>query len=159
MAQRMVKNSADLLSGLFWTGVSLFVTVESFRLGIGTGHNPGPGFVPLCSAVIFGVLGFVLIVTNIQKKRWERRIADLWKHVEWKKVVWVVLSLFLYAFLFSKIGYLLATAGVMTFLLRITRRSKMWIPEIAGALMIALASYFLFGVLMGIQLPKGLLDL
>ncbi len=103
--------------------------------------------------------GVILIVTNIRKKRWERRAADLWKHVEWKKVVWVVFSLFLYAFLFSTIGYLLATVGEMAFLLRITRRSKMWIPEIAGALMIALASYFLFGVLMGIQLPKGLLDL
>jgi putative tricarboxylic transport membrane protein len=155
----MIKNSADLLSGFFWAGVSIFVAVESFRLNVGTFHNPGPGFLPLCSAVIFGALGFVLIVTNIRKKRWERRAGDLWKHVEWKKVVWVVLSLFLYAFLFSKIGYLLATVGEMTFLLRITRRSKMWIPEIASALMIALASYLLFRVLMGIQLPKGLLEL
>ena len=155
----MVKNSPDLLSGFFWTGVSVLVAVESLRLGVGTLRNPGPGFLPFWSAVIFGVFGFILIVTNIQKKRGERRIAELWKHVEWKKVVWVVFSLFLYSFLFSRIGYLLATFGVMTFLLRIMRRSRMWIPEVAGALIIALTTYFLFRVLMGIQLPKGLLDL
>jgi hypothetical protein len=155
----MAKNSPDLLSGFFWTGTSVLVAVESLRIDVGTFHNPGPGFLPFCSAVIFGVLGFILIVTNTQKKRWERRVADLWKQVEWKKVVWVVLSLFLYSLLFSKIGYFLATFGVMTFLLRIMRRSRMWIPEIAGALIIALASYFLFRGLMGIQLPKGILDL
>jgi putative tricarboxylic transport membrane protein len=155
----MVKNSPDLLSGSFWMGISVLVAVESLELGVGRLHNPGPGFLPFWSAVIFGVLGFILIVTNIQKTRRERRVADLWKHVEWKKVIWVTVSLFLYGFLFSKIGYLLATFGVMIFLLRIMRRSRMWVPEIAGAIVIALASYFLFGVMMGIQLPKGILDL
>ena len=139
-------------------GVSVFVTAESLRMGIGTFHNPGPGFLPFCSAAIFGVFGFILIVTNIQKRRGGSRVTDLWKHVEWKKVVWVILSLFLYTLLFSKIGYLIATFGAVTFLLGIMRRPRTWIPEIASGLMIALITYFLFRVLMGIQLPKGLLD-
>ena len=147
------------MSGLFWLAVSIFVSTESVRTGLGTFHDPGPGFLPFCSAVIFGVFGSILIVTNLVKKEWEGRVTDLWKRVEWKKVVWVLFSLFLYSFILSKIGYLIATFGLMTFLFGVMRQPKWWIREAATALTITLITYFFFRVLMGIQLPKGLLDL
>jgi putative tricarboxylic transport membrane protein len=155
----MIKNSPDQLSGFFWVALSLFVCIESGRTGIGTLHNPGPGFLPFWSSVIFGMFGLILIITNILKKRWEGRITDLWKDVEWKKVIWVLFSLLLYSFVLSKIGFLIATFGLMTFLLSLMRRPKTWIREVATALIIALISYFLFRVFLDIQLPKGLLDL
>ena len=155
----MAKNSSDQWSGFFWVAVSLFVSVESIHSGVGSFHNPGAGFLPFCSAVVLGMSGVAISVTNILKKKGQRRITDLWKEVEWKKVVWVMSALFLYSFLLSGIGYLIATFGLLIFLFGIMRRRKMWIREIASALFISLVTYLLFHVLMDIQLPRGIFGL
>ena len=155
----MARNSPDLWSGFFWLAISIFVCFESIDSGVGSFHNPGAGFLPFCSAVVLGMSGVAISVTNILKKKWQRRITDLWKEVEWKKVLWVLFSLFLYSFLLSKIGYLIATFGLLIFLFVIMRRPKMWIREVASAFFVSLASYLLFHVLMDIQLPRGILGL
>ena len=155
----MIKNSSDQVSGFFWLALSLFVCVESGYTGLGTLHNPGPGFLPFWSAAVFGLFGLILIITDSLKKRGESRAEDLWKNAKWKKAIWVLSSLLVYSLVLSTIGYLIATFGLMTFLLGVIERPKTWIGVMAIALMIALVSHFLFGVLMDIQLPKGLLAL
>jgi hypothetical protein len=34
---------ADRISGAFWLVFGLFISIESYRLGLGTLHKPGPG--------------------------------------------------------------------------------------------------------------------
>jgi hypothetical protein len=146
----------DLLSGLFWLGISIFVCFESVRSGIGTFHSPGPGFFPFWSAVILGTFAAILLVTISLKKKLKRKIGDLWKGVEWKKVIWVLCSLFLYPFVLPIMGYLMATFGLMTFSIGIMGRSKVWVHGVS-ALIITLVSYVIFCIFLSIALPKGIL--
>jgi hypothetical protein len=145
----------DLLSGIFWLGISIFVCFESIRSGIGTFHSPGPGFFPFWSAVIMGIFAGILLVTISLKKKLKRKIGDLWKGVEWKKVIWVLLSLFLYPFLLPILGYLVTTFGLMAFSIGIMGRSKIWIRGVS-ALIITLVSYIIFYIFLSIALPKGI---
>jgi hypothetical protein len=145
----------DLLSGLFWLGISIFVCLECIRTGIGTFHAPGPGFFPFWSAVILGTFAIILLVTISLKKKWKRKIVDLWKGVEWKKVIWVLFCLFLYPFVLPIMGYLITTFGLMVFSLWIMGRSKIWVHGIS-ALIITLLSYVIFYILLDIALPKGI---
>jgi hypothetical protein len=147
----------DLFSGLFWLGISIFVGYESMRCGIGTFSSPGPGFFPFWSAVILGTFAGILLIPFRLKQKRKRKIADLWKGVEWKKVIWVLFFLFLYPFVLPIMGYLIATFGLMAFSIGIMGRSKVWVQGVS-ALIITLVSYAIFCILLSIALPKGILS-
>ena len=146
----------DLLGGLFWLAISIFVCLVSIQDDFGTFHSPGPGFFPLLSAIVLGAFAIILLVTSNLKNRWERKIADLWEGLEWKKVAWVLFSLFTYPLVLPFLGYLLATFGLMAFLLGVMRRSKPWVRGV-NALIVTLASYVIFYILLDVRLPKGIL--
>ena len=146
----------DLLGGLFWLAIAIFVCLVSLRDEFGTFHTPGPGFFPFLSAIVLGAFAIILLVTSSLKKRWGKPLADLWKGVEWKKVVEVLCALFLYPLLLTSLGYLLTTFGLMGFLLGILGGSKIWI-RILNALLITVVSYIIFYILLGVNLPKGML--
>jgi len=148
-------NRRDLVSGLFWLGISIFVCIESIRSEIGTFHVPGPGFLPFWAAVILGTFSIILVATSSLKKGSQAKIRDLWRNSEWKKVIWALCALFLYLLALPRIGYLIATLGLMVFLLSIIERSKVWIQGLS-AFAIALASYVIFFILLDIKLPKGI---
>lgn len=146
----------DLLGGLSWLGISVFVCVVSIRDGFGTFRSPGPGFFPFLSAIVLGAFAIVLMITSCLNKKWERKIADLWEGLQWKKVAGVLLSLFLYPLVLPFLGYLLTTFGLMAFLHGIMGRSKIWVWGV-NALIVTLASYVVFYMLLDVRLPKGML--
>ena len=146
----------DLLGGLFWLAISIFVCLVSIRDDFGTFHSPGPGFFPFLSAIVLGAFAVILLVTSSLKKMWERKISDLWRGLEWKKVAGVLFFLFLYSLVLPFLGYLIATFGLMVFLFGIMGRSRAWVLG-ANALIVTLASYFIFHRLLDVKLPKGIL--
>ena len=148
----------DLLAGLFWLGIAVFVVIQSVKSDIGSLHSPGPGFLPFWSAVILGTLSIILLVTNSLKKKWEGKLSDLWRGRDWVKVIWVLLTLFLYPVLLPITGYLVTTFALIASLLRIGERSKLWM-DMVSALTIALLSYVVFYILLDVKLPKGVFGL
>jgi putative tricarboxylic transport membrane protein len=148
-------NLYDPWSGLFWLAVSLFVCIESIRTGYGTFHAPGPGFLPFWSSLVLGASGIIILVTRRPKGKSKGKIRDLWTGTEWRKVIAVLFALFLYLFLLPVIGYLVTTFGLMAFLQGIIGHSKMWTRG-GTALVIVVASYVIFDLLLGVQLPKGI---
>lgn len=151
-------NRRDLLAGLFWLGISVFVVIQSVKSDLGSLHTPGPGFLPFWSAVILGALSIILIATASLTKKWEGKLADLWRGLDWVRVIWVLLSLFLYPILLPLAGYLVTTFVLIAFLLFIGVRSKLWI-DVASALAITVISYVIFCTLLDVKLPKGIFGL
>ena len=146
----------DLIGGLFWLAISIFVCLVSIRDEFGTFHAPGPGFFPFLSAIVLGAFAIILMITSSRKTRWERKMPDLWKGLAWKKVAGVLFSLFLYPLVLPFLGYLLATFGLMFFLLGVMGRTKVWVRGV-NALIVTLASYVIFYRLLDVRLPKGML--
>jgi len=151
-------NRRDLLAGLFWLGISVFVVIQSVKSDLGSLHTPGPGFLPFWSAVILGALSIILIATASLTKKCEGKLADLWRGLDWVRVIWVLLSLFLYPILLPFAGYLVTTFVLIAFLLFIGVRSKLWI-DVASALAITVISYVIFCTLLDVKLPKGIFGL
>jgi putative tricarboxylic transport membrane protein len=148
----------DLLAGLFWLGISVFVVIQSVKSDLGSLHSPGPGFLPFWSAVILGTLSIILIATTSLRKKWEGKLVDLWRGLDWVRVIWILLSLFLYPILLPVTGYLITTFVLIAFLLRIGVRSKLWI-DVASALAITIISYVIFCTLLDVKLPRGIFGL
>ncbi len=72
----------------------------------------------------------------------------------WKKIIYVLGVLLVYAFFFSILGYLLSTFLFLLLLKPVIE--KKWSFVLAGALLVTLVSYFVFDVLLKAQLPRGI---
>ncbi len=149
-------NLRDVLSGIFWLAIAVFVCLESVRVGLGTVHNPGSGFLPFWSAVVMGTLSVVLVATKGVKRGEKRGLRELWRGVRWEKAVFVLISLFAYAALLDALGYIVTTFGMLTFLFGIVGGSRLWMRLLIAAFT-AVITYVVFDVWLGVQLPKGIL--
>jgi len=150
-----MKNLRDKLSGLFWLIVAVFVCLESARAGTGAFHNPGPGFLPFCSAVILGTFAIILIVKSILEREEALNFVDLWKGINWIKVILVIILLLIYAILLPSLGYLIMTFALMVFLFGVLGRPKLWV-QIMAAFITSLVTYLIFYAWLQVQLPKGI---
>ena len=147
----------DLLSGLFWLAISVYVCLEAVRTNVGSFKVPGPGFLPFWGGVSLGTFSILLMISRFLKKRQEGEESP-WKGIEWQKVIMVLVILFAYAIVLTTLGYLIATFGLMLLLLGSIERTPLWIKLVSSLLIVSL-SYLLFSVWLGIPLPKGILGL
>ena len=143
-------------SGLFWLVFSIFVCVEAIRMGTGSFSSPGPGLLPFWSGVVVGTLAILLLVVGTLTREEGGKIKNLWRGMNWRTVVLVSTSLVIYCVLLPRLGFLITTLGLMTFLFSIVKRSRPWI-QVVTALVTVLVTYVTFYVWLGVQLPKGLL--
>lgn len=145
----------DQASGLFWLAISIVACVKSFQANLGTFYLPGPGFFPFWSGCILGALSIILVVTSTLKKNESESIPNLWRGMEWGRVILALTSLFIYAIFLPSLGYLLATSGLMIVLLGMVERTKLWI-RVASALIISLVTYVVFYRWLAVHLPRGI---
>lgn len=150
-------NKRYFSGGLIWVVISSFVCILSTRLGIGTFRSPGPGFFPFWSGIVLGAFGIIHIIKDVLKKRGKIKRTKLWEGPGLRRVILILASLMVYAILLKRVGYLITTFGLMTFLFSTAEglKRRLWIPILSAA--IVLVTYFIFCVWLKIPLPKGVL--
>lgn len=148
-------NLNDKLSGLFWIVLSILVCMENMRVGIGTFHSPGPGFLPFWAGIALGIFAFILVIRSTLKEKKLKEENNLWIGVKWSKVILLVIYLSIYAFFLQKLGYLIATFGLMTFLFGMIGKTKIWIQCVIS-LITVLTTYTIFHIWLDVHLPKGI---
>ncbi len=146
----------DQWSGLFWLVFSAFVCVESVRMGRGSFHSPGPGFLPFWAGVVVSGFSLLLFVKGTVKKEEGGEIQGLWIGPGWRKIILVAGSLLVYPLLLPRLGFLITTFGLLTFLFSAIERSKLWIKAFT-ALFTVIVMYMIFYLWLGVQLPRGIL--
>jgi putative tricarboxylic transport membrane protein len=149
----------DQFSSLFWFLVGMAVTFWSYRLGLGTLTNPGPGFLPFwCALILSGLSCLVFVHRRLAKTEGEaRKIRHLWQGVGWVKGVYVVAALLAYSLLFTTLGYLLSTIALLLFLFKAIEPQK-WAVAVGGAILASFGSFVLFARWLDVQLPRGVLE-
>ncbi|MFH1083921.1 MAG: tripartite tricarboxylate transporter TctB family protein [Pseudomonadota bacterium] len=145
-------NKADRWIGLLFALFSTYICSESWKLGLGTFHRPGPGFLSFCAAIVLGTLSLSLVSLGSFRNR-EDEAA--WK--SWGRISLVVLAIFGFTLLLEKLGFLPSAFLFIFFLLKVVERRR-WGFAVGVALLIAVASYAVFDVLLKAQLPEGLLE-
>lgn len=137
--------------GLVWLFLSLLLGIKSVQLGLGAVSSPGPGFIPFLLALcLFSLSLLLLIQASLLSKekvalKWNLRMS----------VFYVVFSIGVYVFFFKKIGFLLSTFLLMTFLFR-WMGTKRWLWALGKAILVTLLSYLFFGVILQLNLPAGI---
>jgi hypothetical protein len=144
----------DQVSSGIWFFIGVTICLASLQYRIGTLSSPGSGFMPFLSGLaigFFSIIGF--IHATIRKNRGEIWTSIL-RAVRWEKALIIIVSLFAYGFLMETIGFFLCTFLFIGFLLRVIVPHR-WLWVSGGSLLISVASYIVFEVLLRAQMPKG----
>lgn len=94
-----------LVNDLVWIGIAAVVCRGGVKLGFGSFHQPGAGFMRVLSGLALGAFALVDLgfgcVTRWDEDREDTRI---WADVNWPKLIATVVALFLDTALFSTLG-------------------------------------------------------
>jgi len=144
----------DRISSGFWLLISLAVFVESIRLGIGTLHNPGRGFLTFGASGLLGILALVLFVqASIRKEDVER--VSLFGGKLWERIVFVLIALGLYSVFMPTLGYLISTFILMTLLYWVLEKKRIgWV--FVSSFLSTVMTYLIFSKWLNCQFPEGL---
>jgi Tripartite tricarboxylate transporter TctB family len=144
----------DQASSLFWLLVSILVFAESLRIGIGTLHNPGMGFMTLGASGILGILSLVLFLQASVRKE-DLRHKPLFAGSMWRRILFVLLVLTVYARVMPVLGYLISTFLLMNLLFWVLERKRIWFVPLY-AFLATLFTHFVFSKWLNCQFPQGL---
>jgi putative tricarboxylic transport membrane protein len=144
----------DQTSSLFWLLVSLSVFIESLRLGIGTLHNPGRGFLTLGASGILGILSLILFLQATLRKK-ELKAAPFFAGPLWRRILLVVIVLVVYSWVMPVLGYLISTFLLMSSLFLILERKKI-VFVFVSSILATFVTYFVFSKWLNCQFPYGL---
>lgn len=145
----------DQISSIILILLAIVVCIASVRIGLGTFHSPGSGFVPFFAAVFLGLFSVPTLIKAYLEKNFKKGLQQ--EPVHLGKVVKTILALLVYISLLSTLGYVIGTFLLMLFLLKRVENLK-WRWAIFTSIFTVMASYFLFDILLQCMLPVGFFD-
>ena len=146
----------DRIGGVFWLVFGLFICIESYRLGLGALHKPGPGFLYFWTSIFLIIMSIVVLIRAWSSMGTEEPEASIFGKQNPLKIVLVLLSLFLYAIFMEMVGFIPITLLLFVYLLGIIEK-KRWFYTICVSVAVTVAAYLIFETWLQSQLPKGLL--
>ncbi len=147
----------DQMSSLVWLAFAIYICIESSRLSFGSFDRPGPGFLPLLVGVLLGAFSIVAFLqANLSRKPHEP-IPPWYPRERWKKLIWILVSLLVYAICLETLGFLISTFLLLMFLFRYGVESRRWIVAIGASGIASFSSYAVFELWLKTQLPRGFL--
>jgi putative tricarboxylic transport membrane protein len=151
-------SKSDRYSASFWFLLCVFLAYESYKLGMGSLHEPGPGFVFFWTTVVVGLLSLTVVIRSfVGKTTEEEKGSSPPLKGGTKKVVFVLIALFLYAVLLEWVGFIIVTLLLMIFLMRVVEKKPWWLTLVAGVTITGVA-YLVFETALQSHLPQGVLE-
>jgi putative tricarboxylic transport membrane protein len=151
----MVK--ADRISGIFLILFSIWMVIESQRMGIGTLRMPGPGFIIFWAAVAVGIMAIAVVLRTWTSGESGKPEGPIFEKKNLPKIGLVILFLFLYAFFMESLGFIPVTLLLFVLLLGWIEK-KSWLLVGVTSILVTAIAYFIFDVWLQAQLPAGLLQ-
>jgi putative tricarboxylic transport membrane protein len=151
---KRTKLIASSASSLLWVAVGILACYGATRLGLGNVTEPGPGFIFFWSGLILVILSFIALADSVRAS--EDTVPGEMGEMNWAKIALVLLSLLSYAFFLERLGFVLTTFALLSFLLGCSERTN-WARALEVASATALVCYAIFELWLKIRLPKGIL--
>jgi hypothetical protein len=145
---------SDRISGILIFTIGAAVCLTSLTYPIGTLQKPGGGFFPLLSSILLLGLCTVFIFQSFTGKRREESCAVSFfpSKEAFQRILWGFAALVGYRYLIPVIGFAPATAGFIFVLSRFLENYS-WKKSVFFSVATAVAAYYLFQVVLKIQMP------
>jgi putative tricarboxylic transport membrane protein len=142
----------NIIVAFFWIAVGILVCYGATRLGLGAVTEPESGFIFFWLGLILAMLSLADLAASL---RASEGVVQETKELNWVKLALVLLFLLLYAFLLERLGFVLTTFLLLSFLLGWIERAS-WTRSLGVAVVAALGSFAVFELWLKIRLPKGI---
>jgi len=146
---------ADVTVALILIGLAAFILLETGKLSFGSLRVPQTAFFPIVLATLLLVFSLILLGQALRGAPTGRGI-DRIEAEGWFRIGATLATLVGFALALERLGFLLSTFLLMVLLLRAIE-PQAWPKVIAVALVTSLVAYAIFGWLLGIPLPDGIL--
>lgn len=108
--------------------------------------------------VIIVGLSLGILFRAMKKAAVPGELRTLWAGVRWKKVIFILIGLLIYADVFVPFGFITSTILLLIFLFKAVEPQK-WSWSIIGAIISTLSAYTIFHLWLKSPLPKGFLGI
>ena len=145
---------ATLATGITVFVLSLGYLLMSFQYDMGTANRPGPGLYPMCVGCVLLLCSAGTVVSTFLNPpagtiEWPTGIS------RWKIIALLVVTLF-YALTIEILGYIICTS-IIVFVSVQVMGVRSWPLKIGLTLAMTILVYILFGIILNLPLPRGLL--
>lgn len=151
-------NRYDSITGKAWLLVAIGIVVWSTTtLEMGTLRHPGPAFLPTLSGVFIASLAIVVLV-QAKRNKGQKTGDPFWIKGSIFRIIVMIGILLSYAFVLEHLGFVASTFLLMLLIVTQVARASL----LAGIIESSIATggaYLLFGYLLSIPLPKGVLGM
>jgi putative tricarboxylic transport membrane protein len=147
----------QICTAFFWVALGLFVSLYSYRLGLGGVGNPGPGFFPFCLGLIFFLLAVVILINTLLQAEQSAARMEGRSSASVSRVGAVAATLFAYSLLLEVMGFQVTTFIALAVLFRLGGYKRL-IQVLGYSGAVVAITYFLFTYL-GVQFPPGVFRL
>jgi putative tricarboxylic transport membrane protein len=144
---------SQLAASTVLAGLAGFVLLESRHLSFGTMRVPQTGFFPWVLATLLLILCVILFAQGLFGAGSDRPPNHILPE-GWSRIAFTLAAMVGFAVMLERLGFLLTTFFLMILLLRAIE-SQRWSKVFFVALFTAIASYGIFGWILGIPLPGG----
>lgn len=149
-------DNAELWGGAIWFAISLFVLEHGRRLELGSFNEPGMGFMMFWLGLVMAGLSLAIAAQSIKSEG--PSVRSLWTDTRWMKTLIVIAAFIVYAFAFTRLGFLLSTVPLMLVLLRGIDPVR-WTLAVPLAFGAPLLIWWILKSLLQIQLPNGMFEI
>ena len=138
------KDIRDIIGGFALVAIGLFAALHAQRYDIGELQEMGPGYFPAALGILLMILGLFVAIPAFFREGTSIKI-------EWKSLIWVLISISIFALALTKAGLILAT--ILSVIAASIPSKSSWKTRLILAVCIAVLTYvvFLFGL--GMILP------
>ena len=151
-SRKRTKTAIASIIAVFWVAVAIVVCYGASRLGLGSISEPGSGFIFFWSGLLLAGLS---LIVSAESLRGSAEPPQEMGRMNWVKIGLVLLSLVLYAFCLERLGFMLTTFVVLSFLLGLTEGTNSG-RSFGIAAAAAFGSFAIFELWLKIRLPKGI---
>jgi len=148
----------DIILSFTIQGVGLWVIVGSYRLGLQTFTDPGPGLFPFLLGAVLCLFSGPICINSVKELR-DFNIATEWKAAEDRggliKLGVAVACLSGFLLLLNVLGFLI-TCFIFLFGLFWLGNPRRWLFVFMFSAIMAILSYIIFNIILQIPFPQGL---
>ena len=146
-----MKNRSDILASLVLFSMGIGAIIGGIRLQVGSPTEPQPGFFPFLAGISLVVFSSVIFLQG-WLGRSQRKVA----FGEVRRPVLLLAVMIVLVAVLDRLGFLFGTFLASGLILRILN-VKSWRVVFLTSVCLSIGTYLLFGRLLGIDLPVGIL--
>ena len=126
--------------------------VESYKLGLGSFNAPKVGLFPFLLSIVLGVLATFRLLTSLFLG-----IDNVPKiFIPVKRIFPLMAAFFIYPILADKLGFVIPTFLLVFFLFKVIEAKSLRVTIVVSVGLVFF-TYLIFKILLGIQLPRGII--